>query len=345
MPLGAPMRQLDGFVTIEQALAHSKDSKDSRVPLVNVIGVVSEILPAKPSRGSGRRQFARIDAPADHAADLQFAVQLQDHSVAAKLGEGRDVRARWFIKPGEQAPKIETVGDTVILRKFKACVQQQTVWLRIDLPCQIYFYEKSNTPILLRHYYSECIVFPSNAMPDPHFNDSYASGQMLHYSAMPQNAKPPTPEQQVWAISLHHTLCSNSTLKSGSVVNVPSRQPTDKFGLIKSVGPGQFFDLVVEVVRTYPRASEIYVTDYTENNLLYRYDEDVDLDTSRDGDAYDYTGLNRRKAWSGPFGQMTLQVKLWGPHATAFDKIGEGEIVELKNVHIKMDRSDTIHTA
>ncbi|OMP83227.1 Protection of telomeres protein 1 [Diplodia seriata] len=38
---------------------------------------------------------------------------------------------------------------------------------------------------------------------------------------------------------------------------------------------------------------------------------------------------------------MTLQVKLWGPHATAFDKIGEGEIVELKNVHIKMDRSGT----
>ncbi|KAL0263530.1 hypothetical protein SLS55_002510 [Diplodia seriata] len=312
MPLGAPMRQLDGFVTIEQALAHSKDSKDSRVPVVNVIGVVSEILPTKPSRGS----------------DLQFAVQLQDHSVTAKLGEGQDVRARWFIKPEEQAPKIETVGDTVILRKFKACVHS---------------YEKSNKPILLRQYYSECIVFPSNAMPDPHFNDSYASGQMLHYSAMPQSAKPPTPEQQVWAISLHHTLCSTSTLKSGSVVNVPSRQPTDKFGLIKSVGPRQFFDLVVEVVKIYPRASEIYVTDYTENNLLYRYkypDEDVDLDASRDGDAYDYTGLNRRKAWPGPFGQMTLQVKLWGPHATAFDKIGEGEIVELKNVHIKMDRSE-----
>ncbi|KAL1615115.1 hypothetical protein SLS54_009196 [Diplodia seriata] len=305
MPLGAPMRQLDGFVTIEQALAHSKDSKDSRVPVVNVIGVVSEILPTKPSRGSGRRQFARIDAPADHAADLQFAVQLQDHSVTAKLGEGQDVRARWFIKPEEQAPKIETVGDTVILR-------------------------------------NECIVFPSNAMPDPHFNDSYASGQMLHYSAMPQSAKPPTPEQQVWAISLHHTLCSNSTLKSGSVVNVPSRQPTDKFGLIKSVGPRQFFDLVVEVVKIYPLASEIYVTDYTENNLLYGYKHpDEDLDTSRDGDAYDYTGLNRRKAWPGPFGQMTLQVKLWGPHATAFDKIGEGEIVELKNVHIKMDRSGT----
>ncbi|OJD29727.1 telomere-binding alpha subunit central domain-containing protein [Diplodia corticola] len=304
MPLGAPVRELDGFLTVEQAIARPRDA------FVNVIGVVSDILPVKPSRGS----------------DMQFAIQLQDQSVTAKLGEGRSVRVKWFLRHGEQAPKIETVGDTVILRKFK-------------VSCY------ANTPLLMRHFTSECIAFRSSAMPDPHFNDSYASGQMLHYSSMPQHAKPPTPEQQVWAISLRHSLCSNSTVKTGSIVQAPSKQPIEKFNLIKNVGPGQFVDIVVEVVRMYQHAGEIYVTDYTENNLLYRYNhpnENLDIDMGRDGDAYDYTGQTRRKEWPGPFGQMTLQVKLWEPHGTfAFNRIREGEIVELKNVHIKMDSSGT----
>lgn len=200
-----------------------------------------------------------------------------------------------------------------------------------------------NEMILIRKWKSECIVFPSSTMPDPHFNDSYASGQLLHYSSEPANVKPPTPEQQVWAISLRHAMHLNPSAPAQRSDDTPRRLPRDKFNLIKNIGPSQYFDLVVEAVKLYPQGGEIYVTDYTENNLLYHYnhpDENLDIDDSRDGDAFNYTGSVRRNEWPGPFGQMTLQVKLWEPHAShGFNKVKEGDSIELKNVHVKMDSS------
>ncbi|KAF9629302.1 Telomere end binding protein [Lasiodiplodia theobromae] len=316
MPLGAPVRQPDSFLTIEQALEQPTQKT------VNVIGVVSEILPMKDSNGSGRRSFALVDAPANHLMDMQFAIQLQDKSVATKLHEGRSIRVKWFIKHYmPQAPQIENVGDTVILRGFKVIIF-------------------SNKHLLLSSYQSECIIFPPNVMPDPHFNDSYASGQMLNYLRYPQTAKAPTSEQQLWAISLRHALCSNLATEPTAVVSATPRQSSTKFRLIKDIGPSQFFDLVVEVVKSYPPTFEMYVTDYTENTLLYRYKyphEDRGTSVGRDGDPYGFTDELHKREWAGPFGQMTLQVKFWDNHVDSLHKVKEGDFIQLQNVHIKMD--------
>lgn len=196
---------------------------------------------------------------------------------------------------------------------------------------------------MLKSWGSECIVFPSSTMPDPHFNDSYAAGQILNYSCKPANAKPPTAEQQMWAISLRHSLSPQQVSATRLFPDRPGRELGKKFSHIKDIGPDQFFDLIVEVVRMYPVGQEMYVTDYTENNLLYRYnhpDEKLDLDMERDGDTYGYTEPFANRQWPGPYGQMTLQIKLWEPHASlAFSRVREGDLVQLKNVHVKMDRS------
>ncbi|GME26740.1 Telomere end binding protein [Neofusicoccum parvum] len=271
MPLRAPVRVPEGFVTAKDALAAPIDT------VVNVIGVVADFMPLSTTSGTGIYCISTcLLTCADRPADLQFTMHIQDESIASKLGEGgKGMRVKFFVKSANDSPQIETLGDTVLLRSFKK----------------------------------------------------------------------PTAEQQMWAIALHHALCPDPAARAQPTTEAPERRPGDKFNYIKNIGPHQFFDLVVEVVKIFPLNNEIYVTDYSENNLLYRYnhpDENLDLDSGRDGDTYDYIGSVRRQEWPGPFGQMTLQVKLWEPHAShTFSKVREGEIIELKNVHIKMDSAGT----
>ncbi|EKG15636.1 Telomere end binding protein [Macrophomina phaseolina MS6] len=303
MPVEAPVRQPEDFVTIDEALQKPHQT------FVNVIGVVEAFWPITSTNG----------------ANLQFTITIQDRSVTDNLGQGRKLKTKFFLNHEHEAPNIEARGDTVVLRKFKM------------------MHHSTYGPSLFKNYNSECIVFPSDAMPDPHFNDSYAAGQLLKYTCKPPSAKPPTAEQQMWAISLRHSLSPGQLLSAQPAFGRHTKGPAKKFRLIKDVGPDQFVDLVVEVVKMYPSGQEIYVTDYTENSLLYRYsypDENLELDVEREGDAYGYIGSFSTRQWPGPFGQMTLQVKLWDPHASlVFKKVKEGDFIELKNVHIKMDRS------
>ncbi|GME43997.1 Telomere end binding protein [Neofusicoccum parvum] len=220
MPLRAPVRVPEGFVTAKDALAAPIDT------VVNVIGVVADFMPLSTTSGTGIYYISTgLLICADRPADLQFTMHIQDESIASKLGEGgKGMRVKFFVKSANDSPQIETLGDTVLLRSFKK----------------------------------------------------------------------PTAEQQMWAIALHHALCPDPAARGAQpTTEAPERRPGDKFNYIKNIGPHQFFDLVVEVVKIFPLNNEIYVTDYSENNLLYRYnhpDENLDLDSGRDGDTYDYIG-------------------------------------------------------
>lgn len=100
-----------------------------------------------------------------------------------------------------------------------------------------------------------------------------------------------------------------------------------------------YVDLLGEVVKAYLNDSEkatLYITDYTVNKDLLDYQQNEN--PSRDGDEFGYT-RRAMKSWPGPFGQRTLQITLWEPHASyARQYIKPRGLVRLSNVHIKRSR-------
>ena len=116
-----------------------------------------------------------------------------------------------------------------------------------------------------------------------------------------------------------------------------------KFAHIKDLQYDHFYDLMGEVVKTFPGNGSftVYLTDYTRNPNLHCY-EWPNLGERRKGSSEDdrhfYTGRkgNGSSKWSGPFGQYTLQITLWEGHADAARKIvRDGCLLNLKNVRAK----------
>lgn len=122
------------------------------------------------------------------------------------------------------------------------------------------------------------------------------------------------------------------------------------FALIKDLKPGTFVDLMGQIVQTYGNDSEkylIYVCDYTTNKALLDYGQGDGR--PRLGDEHGHLDSFRKK-WTGPKGQMILQVTLWEPHASyAREFLKLNDFVILTNVHVKIGRADqkleaSVHT-
>ncbi|KAK7558789.1 hypothetical protein IWX49DRAFT_190023 [Phyllosticta citricarpa] len=320
MPLATSKDPPQGYITVQQAL-------DKPVgEIVNIIGVVVDMMPPMKNRGT----------------DMQLTFFVCDNSVS------RDVRAalkvRWFWKPNMLAnqPQVQDVGDVVVLQNVRIL-------------------EFAMNKTATSTFSAGCIVFPERMIPAPHFNDEFASGakRLPHRSTC--RARAPTPDEQLYVITLHQTpqatgppeitqtLTFNSATQyrpplpprpQNTVASAPALSSNkDKFGLLKDCKEMKFYDLAVEVVKIFPGQidkCEVYVTDYTENPLLYDYGKEKD---GVDGDPFNYRNGIQIK-WQGPMGKRTMQVMLWEPHASAcFRNINEHDFVFLRNVHVKRDRS------
>lgn len=119
-----------------------------------------------------------------------------------------------------------------------------------------------------------------------------------------------------------------------------SRKPqqSKKMSLISDMTFNQYYDLVGEVVKTFWSTTDsvdLYVTDYTTNTALYLYEKSSMLDT--------FDGYN--KGWTGPSGQMTIQIRCYEPHAQGARKLKEGDFVYLQNIHIKMSQINKLEGA
>ena len=212
---------------------------------------------------------------------------------------------------------------------------------------------------------TEAIVFPADSIPVPELKDAIAGRRrLLSHTATPPGCHPPTLAEQMYAIALHALESpAGAPLFPSSHPGVPMSTPgacqaakaipfikNNKSALIKDIGPKQYVDLVGEIVKFYPGMGEIdiYITDYTENSLLYLYQspERLSKGDGRDGDVYNYTSNQPKKQWQGPFGQMTLPVRLWYPHSDwARGNIQEGDFVFLRNVHIKYSQNEKLEGA
>ena len=111
------------------------------------------------------------------------------------------------------------------------------------------------------------------------------------------------------------------------VANMKQRQTCQIKDLIIDSFP-QIVGEVVKVFFNYERAS-LYITDYTENQLLYNYG--TKSKTAEDG--------VQSSKWPGPPGKYTLLVECWPPHSIWIrENVSPGAFLQLENVHIKNNR-------
>ncbi|KAJ5980776.1 hypothetical protein N7481_008074 [Penicillium waksmanii] len=156
-----------------------------------------------------------------------------------------------------------------------------------------------------------------------------------------QSYPTPTPAQvQPTAISRqpsHNFQTSAPVLKSSGL----------PMTLIQDVKVGRLTQLLGQVVKMNTFDSDktlLYLTDYTVNTSLMDIKKDYEED-GVEGDAYGYLS-RKKKNWPGPWGQLTLQVALWEPHASfAREYVKEGNLVHLTYVHVKDDRSGGVEAA
>ncbi|SLM38335.1 Telomeric single stranded DNA binding POT1/Cdc13 [Lasallia pustulata] len=288
----------------------------------NLMGVVVDFLPPSRSRGT----------------DWMCTFSIADSTVG---GHDDGLRVRFFRPTQTELPHIRGTGDVVVLRNVK--VKQ---W--------------NGMTIAMSSWGSSWIVFPASAIPT-----KAPSNYVLVKHLKDIRAPAASISESLYAISLCNSqdrsrFTAPVELNAQSISTSPSLEkpsssmvsvPRQKFCLIENVEIDRFYDLVGQVIKLYPNngCTELYITDYTTNNLLYAYEWGRDGEgSSRDGDPYGYHPRASNK-WRGPCGKMTLTVTLWPPHCHfAHSHVKEDDFLHLRNVRVKYSADSkvegTLHT-
>ena len=153
-------------------------------------------------------------------------------------------------------------------------------------------------------------------------------------------------DQSSWQTPAKATSLQINSIKAANGGTASVTPP--KFKLISELATPSdkytYVDMVVEVRRVYTTdlRMELSVTDYTENPVLYDYKPESENGTGYDhGDQYGYASSSH-KSWPGPWGRRTFGVTLWEPHRSwAVTNIQHGSLINLRNVHIKLDSADS----
>ncbi|KAI9373673.1 hypothetical protein BJX61DRAFT_372823 [Aspergillus egyptiacus] len=229
------------------------------------------------------------------------------------------LKVKYFRETEDQLPPVKK-GDVVLLRDL---------WIKI----------MSGGPLGVASQISNIPWAVFRQGDDPMSDCSVTSGPIPFQ---------PTYREKAYASSLlaasPTSFRTESTLTPDLAPAPVSKASTKrKFSLLKDVQDRQYVDLIGEIVKIHGNDSEkvtIYLTDYTSNENFFNYasDNDDNNDCRREGDEFNYITPQKRK-WDGPSGQMTIQITLWEPHASAVRaKFNVEDIVLLKNVHIKGHR-------
>ena len=293
-----------GFQDLKSASGRPKKT------FVNLLGVVVDFMVPVRTRGS----------------DWICTFSLADPSYVDSYDYG--FRVRYFRLRQQELPAITGKGDVVLLR-----------YIKIE--------EHQGETIGLSNRGSSWIVFPaakmSTTMPKPPVQ--------LGYVKEP-GTNNPTLLEMAYAVKVFNScdresfVVANPTPVSTAGINssdgsTPNFARTDKFSLIKDVQEKTYCNIVGQVVKIYAHHDrvEVYVSDYTINTLLWNYEwgKEDGFESGREGDEFNHvprSSSNRK--WNGPYGQMTLAVTLWPPHANiGRHRLKENDFVFLRNVHIK----------
>lgn len=198
---------------------------------------------------------------------------------------------------------------------------------------------------------TQATVFPASTIPDETFTPAYVSDHLvIPHVTNPGRLDRPSDEEQLYVIGLSKWAKETVDLSSISVPICPRAQtnhvpmqktatkPGNKFRLLKDVSENAYYDLVGEVVKIWKSDfyTTVYWTDYTSNKRVQPITTADDHEPDRDGDPYGFTSdIRSRKDWTGPTGQLVLQIFLWRPHSDwANVHLAEHDFVFIKNVRI-----------
>ena len=292
-----------GFVDL--TTAYSQKEK-----VLNIMGVVVDHLPAAKSSGT----------------DYIITFTFQDPFWTNGLG----LKVSFFHRLMERLPAIEANGDVVLLRNIKI-KPHKGGWVGLS---------NSSTT---------WAIFPASLLP--------ANSDQLSPGGNEVKKSPSAASPTRWETDYAIWLCNSkrgtsfappppaTSLQLTSIARMADGAPSkrkEKFSLIQDLslpeheGRLVFADLLGEVRKLFENDFwvELSVTDYTTNEGLYNYAYGCDDDGSTEGDHFGYLAT-KQKAWPGPWGKMTMNIRMWDAHADfAREKVKVGAFVFLRNVHI-----------
>ncbi|KAL5398257.1 hypothetical protein PMIN02_001560 [Paraphaeosphaeria minitans] len=196
---------------------------------------------------------------------------------------------------------------------------------------------------------SEALFFLAKSIPEPQYCQASHAGatSKLLFTCM-LGSKPASPADQAAVISMKAAAAPllQELQKPGAMflasigLNRANFKKTKRQHPLSSWTFGVFYDLIGEVVKTFWGTSDsvdLYVTDYTTNTELFLYEEKTDYDV--------FGGGSSRKPWPGPFGQMTIAIRTYEPHAGKARDLKEGDFVYLQNVRTKLSAMNKLEGA
>ncbi|MCJ1479389.1 hypothetical protein MMC13_008074 [Lambiella insularis] len=284
---------------------------------LNVMGVITDYLPTAPTKGT----------------DWMSTFSIADPTSGYDSGQ----RVKFFRPKETELPRIQGTGDVIVLWNVK-------------------LKEWSGENFLISNISTNWAIFAQAAIPER------LPSTQLNLDCFKEAKSPePTLVEKRYAV----TLCNlrdrstystpvpyaprTDSLKPGGIGGAGGTSGTliggrNKFSLIKDVVVDTFYDLTAQVVKIYPAQGcvELYITDYTSNNLLYNYEwgREGENGLGRDGDEYGYAPRATKKQWRGPYGHFTMTVSLWEPHSHwTRAHVKEDDFVQLRNVRIKYSQN------
>lgn len=245
---------------------------------------------------------------------LEFCIQ-DDFTTSAVAGSSSIV-CRMFRNSPDKFPKSSGVGDVAIILNFRL-----DAWAG-SLLC-----------VSVISLHSGVLVFPAHAIPAPQVG---GGDRDLVHSAM-SGTRPPSKQEQLTVIQLKHAAAGSleHVKQHAAVVSTAKSTKRDRLSLIKDLDFDSHYDIRAQIVNIYWNnigSVELKVTDYTSNKHLFLYADPDDPDN-----------WYQKKEWVGPYGQFTLDVRLYGNNGTwTRENLTVGDFVFLRNVHTKMSPANKL---
>jgi protection-of-telomeres protein 1 len=245
---------------------------------------------------------------------LEFTIQ---DDFTAGLEGASSINCRMFRPAPDKFPTITGIGDVAIVRNFKL-----NAWgFRVDA---------------VWTHKSAALVFPAARIPIPELSQAYQAGTLSLPFTNTFGIKDPTTPEQMAAIHMKHA--SSSLLPQARQAAVARPAPTqvrDKLSLVKDLEEAKFYDVRAQVANIYHNnmgTVDLKITDYTSNKALHLYADPSD-------DDYGF----QDQSWKGPYGQVTMNVLLYGNNAVwARENLSYGDFVYLKNMRTKVSPANRL---
>ncbi|KAF2736052.1 hypothetical protein EJ04DRAFT_177035 [Polyplosphaeria fusca] len=228
------------------------------------------------------------------------------------------ITLRYFCWP-EDFPDEPEVGDIVFVRHAKASEwnDKMTATSNWELKTDLFIFKSASVPIVQKGY-----------------APSLSGLSSLPHTSNREAVLPKESELKVVLDRRMRSAVRSKQLKQQPSQSTPSK-PT-RLALIKDLGINVFHDINAQVVKIWSEnqsCTDIHVTDYTTNHHLF-WHEEPNLED----------GMQSR--WQGPYGQMTLAVRLYGVNAQwTNDNVSVGDFIFLRNVHLKLSNMNKLEGA